>query len=166
MDVKPLNPQEAEMSFGEMTGRAQATQAGEQYQNLETAQPPVFAPPAQGRSQGAPPTPPAAPKNGKPGVEVSGVGFVDMGPPPVATPLLVARILGPQQSMNSLAVAYVKACMYVRAIAGQPTKHPTTELEAQQIMNVLGDVGIDLVMSEYIERWGGVKPADLPLSDK
>src|SRR5262245_28079880 len=114
METKPVDP--SDPAFGELVGQAFAAQHGEQYVNLEQE------PPRQQKRRRAPADEDTG--NGEqPGFMLPGVGPVLMGPPPVATPLLVARILGPEGVLNPLSVAYCKAMMYVRSVDGAETKH-------------------------------------------
>lgn len=86
--------------------------------------------------------------------------------PPVATQFEVYRILGAAYEGSppvGLALT-VKALMYVRAIDGRQQDRPTDIVEARELMNRLGDDGVELVANAYTQFF--VLRATLPLSGR
>lgn len=79
--------------------------------------------------------------------------------PEVMVGFIIGRILGPQDSSNSLSVGYAKALLYVAELDGQAVKRPSSPPELQGLANAIGDQNLDLVMQVYAKYFGA--PVDL-----
>jgi hypothetical protein len=112
--------------------------------------------------------PPAA--TGKPAAPTSDTlpdgRVVVLGSPAVATQFLMAKILGHDEELKSNQQIFfiVKALMYLRTVGGVTVTRPTNYVEAQKLMNDLGDEGVDLVTNIYLRDFV-LKVTDLPLSE-
>lgn len=92
---------------------------------------------------------------------------VEVGPPAASTTFLVTKILAEStQGQSTLKngntamtdMSSIKAALYVRAINGQVFNMPLDMAGVQQLANVLGDIGFDLVFTAVNRFWG--MPAD------
>jgi hypothetical protein len=81
---------------------------------------------------------------------------IDMGLPPYATQGIVAKIMG--QNPQPMDMLWIKPLMYVRAIDGHAVQHPTDRNQAQDLMNRIGDYGMEWVISAHQQYWPAVSP--------
>ena len=85
--------------------------------------------------------------------------------PSVATQFLVYEILGSNEALRDSNAAHLltRGLMYLRSIDGVEQKRPQNRVEAQKLMNTLGDEGTDFVTNVYVNYFV-LKRADLPKS--
>lgn len=89
---------------------------------------------------------------------------VTLAQPQAATAFIIARILGPQDCQNSIAVGYAKALMYVAEVDGRAVRQPTAMAEMQALANELGDYNVDLILQVFAQNWP--QGVDLPVLKK
>lgn len=94
--------------------------------------------------------------------------LLSVGPPAGATAFLVTRILATGRSVEdqtgvliAMDMGTVKALLYVRALNGQLIPQIRDMAMAQQLLNVLGDVGLDYVQVAMQKFWRAPKVEDL-----
>lgn len=88
--------------------------------------------------------------------------------PEVACQFLVYRILGgafPDGKVMPAANVTVKALMYVKSIDAQQVSRPYDHVQAQALMNTLGDEGTEIVAGAYLQHFL-LQQDGLPLSGR
>ena len=99
--------------------------------------------------------------------------YIEVGPPAQSTVFMVSRILGSAPHVGDATPALVmmdhntvRSLMYVRALDGQMIPMPTTWADTNAIANLLGDVGVDLVIAAVSKFWRLATVEDLPVIKK
>jgi len=83
---------------------------------------------------------------------------VVLGPPPMATQFLIDDIWG--DKLTASKTMYTKALMWVRAVGSAPyDKPPDSQLALQELANMIGDDGMDMVFMEWGIMNKGFSPA-------
>ena len=91
---------------------------------------------------------------------------VTLKKPDVACQFMVYRILGGiNNNGNTLPglIVTVKSLMYIQSIEGTPVTRPFDHVQAQALMNKLGDDGVEVIASAYLQHFL-MQGTDLPLS--
>lgn len=162
-----------------MAGAARITRTSEPTKQGFTQ--PAPRQPAVAEQQAIPPPAAAAPaaeqvpgRSAAPGspidLQLSDGRVVHMEKPEVACQFMVQRILAgafPQSNGTAPLEAKIqaKALMYVKSIDGKLVTRPYDHVEAQVLMNQLGDEGMEFVANFYWQHFI-LGRADLPLSGR
>lgn len=107
-------------------------------------------------------------------VEIPGPRYIEIGPPPQATPLLVSQILASETDKGDVKstistltdMNVIKALLYIRAINGQMAQMVRNMAEAKQMLNFLGDRGIETIQVCMQEYWPAPVPSTIKVLKK
>ena len=98
---------------------------------------------------------------------------VQMGPPRGGGMLKAVTILGELSARSSgnaapsgIALGWIKALLYVRALDGTPVQPVGSLIDLQRIADKLGDRGEEAVMTAYVEYWPPFTPDQLSIVKK
>ena len=86
------------------------------------------------------------------------------GPPPAPLSLRIGQMLGTQAS--SLLISIMSTLMFVREIDGTPVPPIGDQVQAQVLLNRIGDDGLDVLSMVNQECWPPVDRRSLPVLTK
>ena len=84
------------------------------------------------------------------------------GPPQENLSLIVAGILGVEDSRHFVKQMIARTAVCVQQVDGKPYKLPTTWVQCSRIANILGETGVDELMLLHDKYWPTIKKEDLP----